>query len=83
MIENGHNTEKSPGDLNENYCHSNSSERPSANPHMKSSQVNEVNNNNNNNNNNSNNNNLNFTIQRNGNAQPSTCPEQISNTTLP
>ena len=37
IIENGQNTEKSPGDLRETCCYSNSSERPSANADVKNS----------------------------------------------
>ena len=52
ITENGQNTEKSPGDLRkleETCCHSNSSEKPSANTDVRNSKG--VNNNNNNNNN--------------------------------
>ena len=37
IIENGQNTESSPGRLGETWCHSNSSERPSAYADVKSS----------------------------------------------
>ena len=37
FIENGQNTEKSPGDLKETCCHSNSSERPPTKTDLKNS----------------------------------------------